>query len=321
MLTRLIASVATALLLGAPSVQAQGYPSRPIRLILPSAPGGTPDIQARIIAVELTKSIGQQVVVDNRPGAAGIIGYEAMARAVPDGYTLGYAAFPFITNPLVYSKLPFDSNKDFQPVILQVAGTNILTVTPSLPVKTVKELIDYARAHPGKLSFGSLGGGASQQLSVELLKTMTGVKIEHITYKAMAMAMTDTISAQIQIVCENAASVLPHVRENRLRGLGVTGLKRIPIAPEIPTVAEAGIPGYEMSPSSGYVFPARTPREVVLKMNAELNKALKSPSFTEKIIPSGSDIKGGTPEEFADYIQRERKKWGAVIKAAGIKVQ
>jgi tripartite-type tricarboxylate transporter receptor subunit TctC len=298
---------------------AQTYPNKPIRLVVPSAAGGTPDIQARIIANELGKQMGQQVVVDNRGGASGIIGYDVIAKSAPDGYTLGYSAFTFITNPIAYSRLPYDSAKDFQPVIRGVSGTNILTVTPSLPVRSVRELIELARAQPGKLSYGGPGGGASQQLSVELLKSMTGTQINQVYYKAIQQAITDTIGGQIPIVCDNAASMLPYVLGGRLRAIGVTGLKRIPAAPDIPTIAEAGFPGYEMAPSSGYMFPARTPREIVLRMNAELDKALKSPLFAEKVIPAGSLIPGGTPEQFAEHIRRETEKWGAVIRAAGIK--
>jgi len=297
----------------------QGYPSRPIRLVVPSGAGGTPDIQARIVANELGKQMGQQVVVDNRGGASGIIGYEVIAKAAPDGYTLGYSAFTFITNALTYSRLPYDSAKDFQPVIRGVSGTNILTVTPALPVKSVRELVELARSRPGKLSYGGPGGGASQQLSVELLKSMTGTQITQIYYKAIQQAITDTIGGQIQIVCDNAASILPHVMGGRLRPVGVTGLKRIPAAPDIPTIAEAGFPGYEMAPSSGYMFPARVPREILLRMNAELNKALKSPVFADVVVPAGSTITAGTPEQFAEHIRRESEKWGAVIKAAGIK--
>jgi len=307
------------LLVVASAASGQGYPARPIRLVVPSAAGGTPDIQARIIANELGKQMGQQVVVDNRGGASGIIGYETIANSAPDGYTLGYSAFTFITNALTYSRLPYDSAKDFQLVVRGVSGTNILTVAPSLPVKSVRELVELARVQPGKLSYGGPGGGASQQLSLELLKSMTGTQITQVYYKAIQQAITDTMGGQIQVVCDNAASMLPHVLGGRLRPIGVTGLKRIPAAPDIPTISESGFPGYEMAPSSGYMFPARTPREIVLRMNGELNKALKSPAFAEKVVPAGSLITGGTPEQFAEHIRRETEKWGAVIKAAGIK--
>ena len=310
-----------ALLLAVSAAFGQSYPSKPIRLVVPSAAGGTPDIQARIIANELSKQMGQTVVVDNRGGASGIIGYEVIAKAPPDGYTLGYSAFTFITNSLTYSKLPYDSAKDFQPVTRGVAGTNILTVNPSLPVRSVRELVELARAQPNKLSYGGPGGGASQQLSLELLKSMSGTQITQVYYKAIAQAITDTIGGQIPIVCDNAASILPHVQSGRLRGIGVTGLKRIPAVPDIPTIAEAGFPGYEMAPSSGYMFPARVPREIVMRMNAELTRALRTPAFGDKVIPAGSAVVPGTPEQFAEHIRRESEKWGAVIKAAGIRAE
>jgi tripartite-type tricarboxylate transporter receptor subunit TctC len=309
------------LLLSVSTAFAQAYPGKPIRLVVPSAAGGTPDIQARIIASELGRQMGQQVVVDNRGGASGIIGYEVIAKSAPDGYTLGYSAFTFITNAITYSKLPYDSARDFQLVTRGVSGTNILTVAPSLPVRSVRDLIALARAQPGKLSYGGPGGGASQQLSVELLKSMTGAQITQVYYKAIQQAIIDTIGGQIPIVCDNAASILPYVLQSRLRAIGVTGLKRIPAVPDIPTIAEAGLPGYEMSPSSGYMFPARTPREIVLRMNAELTKALNSQIFAEKVLPAGSLIVPGTPEQFAEHVRRETEKWGAVIKAAGIKAE
>jgi tripartite-type tricarboxylate transporter receptor subunit TctC len=312
--------VVPAILLLVSTAFGQGYPTKPIRLVVPSAAGGTPDIQARIIANELGKQMGQQVVVDNRGGASGIIGYEVIAKSAPDGYTLGYSAFTFITNPLTYSKLSYDSAKDFQPIIRQVSGTNIVSVTPALPVRSARELVELARAEPRKLSYGANGGGSSQQLSLELLKNMTGTQITQVYYKAIQQAIADTIGGQIQVVCDNSPSILPHVLSGRLRAIGVTGLNRIPAAPDIPTIAEQGFPGYEMAPSSGYMFPARTPREIVLRMNAELNKALQSPRFAETVIPSGSTVTGGTPEQFAEHIRRETEKWGAVIKAAGIKM-
>jgi tripartite-type tricarboxylate transporter receptor subunit TctC len=297
------------------------FPARPIRLIVPSAAGGTPDIQARLVASELSKQMGQQVVVDNRGGAGGIIGFETIAKAAPDGYTLGYASFPFITNPIMYLKLPYDTAKDFQPVVKQVSGTNVLAVTPALPVRSAQELIEFARAQPGKLSYGSAGAGTSQQLSLELFKIMTGTQIVQVSYKGIQQAITDTIAGQVHIVCDNAPSILPHIQAGRLRAIGVTGLTRLRMAPDIPTIAEAGIPGYEMSPSSGYVLPARTPRDIVLRMNTEINKALMSPAVTEKLVPAGMVMGGGTPEQFAEHLRRETAKWAEVIKLAGIKPQ
>jgi tripartite-type tricarboxylate transporter receptor subunit TctC len=297
------------------------YPTKPIRLIVPSAAGGTPDINARLLAAELSKQMGRQVVVDNRGGASGIVGFEMIARAEPDGYTLGFAGFPFITNPLMYAKLPYDSARDFQPVVRMFSITNVLTLTPTLPVKSMQELIEYARAQPGMLSYGSAGAGTSQQLSLELFKIMTGTRIAQVSYKGIQQATTDTIAGQVQIICDNTASILPHIRAGRLRAIGVTTLKRTPVAPDIPTIAEAGVPGYEMAPSSGYVLPARAPRDIVLRLNAEINKAIMSPSLSERFVAAGNVIEGGTPEQFADHLRRETAKWAGVIKAAGIKPQ
>ena len=306
----------------APSVtHSQAYPSRPIRLIVPSAPGGGPDIQARLIANEIGGQMGQQVVVDNRPGATSIIGFDLLAHTAPNGYTLGYMPFTFVTNSSVYSKLPYDSAKDFQPVILQHSSTFLLTVTPSLPIRSVKELIEHARANPGALSFGSTGTGSAQNLAMELLKVQTGTNIVHVSYKGIQQAITDVIGGQIHIVCDNLTSILPQVRSGKLRGLGVTTPKRSPAVPEVPTIAEAGILGYEMTTTGGYAVPAGVPREIVMRLNAEINKALQSPAITEKFAANGATIIGGAPERYAEYLRSETAKWAKVIKAAGIKPQ
>jgi tripartite-type tricarboxylate transporter receptor subunit TctC len=247
------------------------------------------------------------------------IGFEMIAKAPPDGYTLGYASFPFITNSILLPKLPYDAARDFQPVILQVLGTNVLTVTPALPVQSVRELIEYARKEPGKLSYGSIGAGSSQQLSVELFKMLTGTQIVQISYKGIQQAITEAISGQVHVVCDNMPSVLPYVRAGRLRALGVTTLKRSPILPDLPTIAEAGVADYEMSASSGYMLPARTPRDIVMRLNTELNKALTSPAVAEKLTAVGNIIGGGTPEQFAEHLRSETAKWAKVVKSAGLK--
>jgi tripartite-type tricarboxylate transporter receptor subunit TctC len=209
---------------GAPAAD---YPAKSIRLIIPSSPGGAPDIFGRLIAGELGKQMGQQVVVDNRPGASGIIGFEAMAKAPPDGYTFGYQTFPFVTNPSGYAKLPYDTARDFQPVVRQGSNAGLMTVTPSLPVQSVRELIEYARAQPGKLSYGSNGGTASNALIIELLKVMTGTQIVQVSYKGMQQAITDTIAGQVHIVCDSVSSISAHTRSGRLRVLAVSTLKRL----------------------------------------------------------------------------------------------
>jgi tripartite-type tricarboxylate transporter receptor subunit TctC len=313
---------AAALVLLLPGIaSSQSYPSRPLRLIVPSAPGGSPDINARELANELTKQMGQQVVVENRPGASGILGYEALSRATPDGYTFAYISNFIASNPSMYSKLPYDFARDFRPVIFYFRGFNVLTVSPSLPVRSVKELIDHARANPGKLTFGSSGIGATPHLSMELFKSMTDTAIVHVPYKGTQQAVTDVISGQIDILCDNLASMLPFVRSNRVRGLAVTSLKRSAAIPELPTLDESGLPGYELSGWSGMAVPAGVPRAIVLRLNAEINKALQSPQVIKGIGSRGGIPVGGTPEDFAEHVRKETARLGKLIKTVGIKPQ
>ena len=315
-----IIAAAMALLLPA-IASSQSYPLRPLRMIVPSAPGGSPDINSRELANELTRQMGQQVVVENRPGASGILGYEALARATPDGYTFAYISNFIATNPTMYAKLSYDFARDFQPVIFYFRGVNILTVSQSLPVRSVKELIDHARANPGKLSFGSSGIGATPHLSMELFKSMTDTAIVHVPYKGTQQAVTDAISGQIDILCDNMASMLPFVRSNRVRGLAVTSLKRSAVIPELPTLDESGLPGYELGGWSGMAVPAGVPRAIVLRLNAEINKALVSPAVSKGIPSRGGIGVGGTPEEFAEHVRKETQRLGKLIKAVGIKPQ
>jgi tripartite-type tricarboxylate transporter receptor subunit TctC len=302
------------------STAAAEYPTKPVRLIMPGAVGSASDASARLIAAELSKYWGQQVVVDNRVGASGIIGYEAIAKAAPDGYTLGYATFTFITNPSVFSKLPYDAAKDFQPVVWASSGANLMTVTPALPVRSVRELIDYARVQPGKLSYGTGGAGSGMTLSFELFKFMSGTQIVQISYKGIPQAIIDVIGGQVHMACDDPPAILPHIRAGRLRAIGVTTLKRLPALPDIPAIAET-LPEFEMQPSSGYVLPARAPRDIVMRLNAEINKALLSPALTERFAMTSTLVGGGTPEQFAEHLRRETAKWAGVIKAAGIKPQ
>lgn len=321
-MTRLVFVVASAMALLVPLIaSSQPYPSRPLRMIVPSAPGGSPDINSRELAHELTRQMGQQVVVENRPGASGILGYEALVRATPDGYTFAYISNFIATNPTMYSKLSYDFARDFQPVIFYFRGVNILTVAPSLPVRSVKELIDRARANPGKLSFGSSGIGATPHLSMELFKSMTDTAIVHVPYKGTQQAVTDVISGQIDILCDNMASMLPFVRSNRVRALAVTSQKRSAVIPELPTLDESGLPGYELGGWSGMAVPAGVPRAIVLRLNAEINKALVSPMVSKGIPSRGGIAVGGTPEEFAEHVRKETDRLGKLIKAVGIKPQ
>ena len=300
---------------------AQPYPNRPLRLIVPSAPGGSPDINARELAHEVSKQIGQQVVVENRAGASGILGYEALQRATADGYTLAYISNFIATNPSMYAKLSYDFFRDFQPVIFYFRGLNILTVSPSLPVRSVKDLVDLARGQPGKLKYGSSGIGATTHLSMELFKSMTNTDIVHVPYKGTQQSVTDLMSGQIDIQCDNMASMLPIVRANRIRALAVTSLKRSAAIPELPTLDEAGLPGYELTGWSGFAVPKGVPREIVLRLNAEINKALASPAVTKGIAARGGVGVGGTPEDFADQVRKETERLGKLIRAIGIKQQ
>ena len=314
--------VVAGIVLLAPGIAcSQAYPSRPLRLIVPSAPGGSPDINARELANELGKQMGQQVVVENRPGASGILGYETLQRATPDGYTFAYISNFIATNPSLYSKLSYDFARDFLPVIFYFQGLNVLTVSPSLPVRSVKELIDHARANPGKLSFGSSGIGATPHLSMELFKSMSDTAIVHVPYKGTQQAVTDVIGGQIDILCDNLASLLPLVQSGRLRGLAVTSLKRSAALPELPTLDEAGLPGFELTGWSGLAVPAGVPRDIVLRLNAEINKALLSPTVTKGMATRGGTVVGGTPEEFGAHVRKETERLGKLIKAIGIKPQ
>jgi len=299
----------------------QAWPSRPLRLIVPSAPGGSPDINARELANELTKQLGQQVVVENRPGASGILGYEALQHATPDGYTFAYISNFIASNPSMYSKLSYDFFRDFEAVIFYFRGLNVLTVSTSLPVKSVKELVDLARARPGKLSFGSSGIGATPHLSMELFKSMTDTSIVHVPYKGTQQAVTDLISSQIDILCDNLASMLPHVRSGRVRALAVTSLTRTAAVPELPTLDESGLRGYELTGWSGMAVPRGTPRAIVERLNSEINKALGSPAVQKGMAARGGMPVGGTPEEFAHHVRSETERLGKLIKAVGIKPQ
>lgn len=307
---------------GLPVMAAEGYPFRPIRMIVPAAPGGAPDIAGRLIASEIGKQMGQLVVVENRPGGGGVIGFEATARATPDGYTIGLATFPIATNPSMFAKLPYDALRDFQMVVQLASGVNLLAVGLAQPFRSVSELREYALRMPGKLSFGSSGNGTSMHLSMELFKQMTGTNILHVPYKAIQQAITDTMSGQISVVSDNMASVLPHVKADRMRALGVTSAKRTPVMPELPTVAEQGVSGYEMTPWSGFMVPARVPPAVLSRLNSEINAAIRSPMLREKYFAtSGSTPVGGTSAQFSEHVRREITKWGQVLKAAGIQME
>ena len=311
------------LLLGvAHSAQAE-YPERPIRLIIASAAGGSPDVVTRILAAELVKQMGQQIVIDNRPGAAQTIGTEMVVHANPDGYTIGYANV--VTLAINKSLLPkqqqsYDPDKDLVLVGQFLSTYNLLAVTNSLPVKSVKELIDYARRNPGKLMNASGGNGTTGHLGGELFKIMTGTQIVHVPYKGSPQGISDLIAGQVQLMFDNLTSISPHVKSGKLRGLGVSNLRRSPVFPDMPTIAEAGVPGYETTAWGGIVVPVGTPQAIVTKLNSEINKALRTSTVKERYAAIEAEPVGGTPEQFAAFVKSETVKWADVVKKSGAKL-
>jgi tripartite-type tricarboxylate transporter receptor subunit TctC len=312
------AGVALALAASTYCIAADSYPSRPIRFLVPSAPGGTPDVISRVIGGELARQMGQQVVVDNRAGANGGIGMYLLARSNPDGYTIGYGPVSAVVLNPVFTKVQYDPVKDIQPVVQLVYGMHILTVSPSLPIKSVQELIDYARANPDKLSYGSPGSGSSQHLGMEMFRMMTRVQMVHVPYKAIALATNDVIGGRLQLTFDNLASMLPHVRGGRVRGLGVTSAKRTPAAPELPSIAET-VPGFEVTTWSGVVVPSGVSKNIVARLNAEVNKALASDAAKERLGGSGYELPGGSVEQFENLVRKEMKKWAEVVRKTGAK--
>jgi tripartite-type tricarboxylate transporter receptor subunit TctC len=312
------------LLLGAAAVActasafAQSYPIRPIRLVVPSSPGGGTDITARIMAPELSKLLGQQVVVENRPGAGTMIGGEVVAKAPPDGYTLLMGISTLAINPAVYRKVPYDALRDLAPITQAVSVPNVVVGHPSLPAKNLKELIALARARPGELTFASAGVGTNPHLSIELLLSMTKTKMLHIPYKGSGPGITDLVAGQVQVMAPNMLSAYPHIKSGRMRAYGVTGTKRVSSAAEIPTIAEAGVPGYEAVQWFGLLAPAGTPRSVVQRLHDESVKVLQHPNVKELLVKDGAEPVGNTPEQFAGFIKAETIKWARVVKDAGI---
>ncbi len=299
------------------------YPDRPIRLIISSAAGGSPDVVSRLLAVELVKQMGQQIVIDNRPGAAQTIGTEMVVRANPDGYTIGYANVVTLAinkSLLPKQQQPYDPDQDLVLVGQFLSTYNMLALTNSLPVKSVKELIEYARQHPGKLSNASGGNGTTGHLGGELFKIMTGTQIVHVPYKGSPQGISDLIGGQVQLMFDNLTSISPHVRSGKVRGIGVSGVKRSPIFPDIPTIAEAGVPGYETNAWGGIVVPVGTSRAIVTKLNTEINKALQAPTLRERYAAIEAEPVGGTPEAFAEFVKKETGKWADVVKKSGAKL-
>jgi tripartite-type tricarboxylate transporter receptor subunit TctC len=304
---------------GAPAFAqaAASFPSKSVTIIVPATPGGAIDLVARLTGDQMSKDWGKPVVIDNKAGATGTIGTQAVATAAPDGHTLALVASSHAINPVMFKKLPYDTVKGFEPVILTHIVPLVLVVNPKLPVNSVKELIAYGKANPGKLTFASSGNGGAPHMSGELFKSMAGIDMTHIPYKGSAAAHPDLMSGQTQVMFDTLAAVQPHMKTGALKPLAVTTAKRVP-GVDLPTMAEAGLPGYETTTWGGVLAPAGTPKDVVAKLNAEFNKGLAQPDIKKKINDAGIDVAGGTPQQFADFIQTEMKKWAKVAKDANI---
>ena len=294
------------------------YPTRPIRFIIPSAPGGSADVGSRIIMAEVSKQLGQTVVFDNRPGATGVIGSSLIAKASPDGYTMGQGNIATLAiNRSTYATLTYNPDM-LLPVVQWTYVPNLVAATLSLPVTTVAQLVEYARSRPGQLFFGSSGNGSSLHVGGELFNQMTGTKIVHVPFKGSAAAITDLAAGRIHLMFDNISSISPHLRSGRVRGLAVTSSGRVPAFPELPTVAESGVPGYEVTAWGGVVVPTGFPKGIIERLNVEINTALAKSDVKEKLTSLGAQVVGGTPEHFAALIRKESAKWAGVVKGAGL---
>lgn len=302
-------------------VAAQTYPVKPIRMIVPSTPGGGPDLMARAIAQKLSETLGRQVVVETRPGAGGIIGSEYVAKSPADGYTLimGNAGSHSV-NPGLYRKLPYDPQRDFAPVSLVSSAPNILIVHPSLPVKSVKDLIAIAKARPGDLTFGSGSNGSTAHLSGELFRTLAKVNMVHVPFKGAPAAVIGVMTGEVSLAILNLPPALPHVKSGKLKALGVSTAKRSSAVPDLPTIAEAGLPGYEATAWFGVLAPAGTPAGIITRLNAEIVKGLSAGDVRKRIAADGGEVIGSTPEEFAAVMKRDIAKWAKVVELSGARV-
>ena len=315
----LLAVLALALGTAAPAVAA-GYPARTVHFIVPYPPGGTTDVLARIIGQWLSEKMGQQFVIENKAGGGNNIGTEYVVHAAPDGYTMLLVNPANGINATLYKNLPFDFVRDIAPVAGLVRTPNVMEVTPSLPVKTVQEFIDYCKAHPGQINMASSGSGTSVHLSGELFKSMTGCKMLHIPYKGAGPALTDLMAGQVQVIFDNLPSSAPFIRSGRIRGLAVTSAKRDPSFPDLPTVGDT-VPGYEATAWFGIGMPRGTPKEIIEKVNAEVNRALADPAMREKLAKLGGTPIAGSPEDFGNVIRSETQKWAKVVIESGAKVE
>jgi tripartite-type tricarboxylate transporter receptor subunit TctC len=318
-MTRLFTFVAS--LVFSFSAFAQHYPAKPLRLIVPFPPGGPTDITGRTIGEKLQQRLGQPVIVENRPGAGSIIGTEAVVKSPADGYTLLLGSNSIALQPLLQAKLPYDPQKELTPVILAVRIPNVLVVHPSVPANSVVEFIALAKSKPGTLNYASVGNATGPHLFAELFRNLTGVNIVHVPYKGTAPAVTDLLGGQVQALFDSLATALPNIRAGKLRALGVTSTQRSKSAPDIPTLAESGAPGYEATGWFGVLVPAGTPQDIVTRLNSEIGAILKMPDVEERFLKFGAEGGGGSPADFARFIQSEQAKWGRIIREAGIKAE
>ena len=316
------ACIATLAGSGAGSALAQNYPTRVVRIVVPQAPGAQSELFARMLGQKLSESLGQSVINDPRPGAGGAIGAEVAARAAPDGYTLLFGTnSTHGSNPALYAKLPYDAVRDFAPIALTVGMPYVLSVHPSLPVTSLKQLIAFAKSMPGQLYYASAGNGSTHHLSGELLRSMARINIVHVPYKGGPPATAATVGGEVSMLFNTVGSVQPSVKSGRLRALAVTTTSRSGALPDVPTMAEAGLPGFQMQSWFGLLAPAGTPRPIISRLNAETNKALNTPEMKSAIATMGANVMSGSPEQFADHIKSEIGRIGEIVKAAGIKAE
>ncbi|HEY7760671.1 MAG TPA: tripartite tricarboxylate transporter substrate binding protein [Burkholderiales bacterium] len=316
-----ICAVALAAVCAPGAAAAADFPSKPLRIIVPFPPGGFNDQLARTLGQRLAERWRQPVVVDNRAGGSTLVGTDLAAKAPPDGHTLLVVSFAFAVNPSLHARLPYDTLRDFTPVVLAAGAPNFLVVNRDMPVKSVRELIRAAKARPGAIDYASGGNGTSPHLCMELLKSMAGIDLVHVAYKGSAPAVTDLIGGQVQVAFDNAPNVLPHVKAGKLRALAVSTAARSPLAPELPTIAEGGVPGFDVEVWFGIVAPAGTPRDVVALINAEINRALALPEVKRRFAEQGVRTIGGTPEQFGAYLQGQIARWAKVVKDTGVRIE
>jgi tripartite-type tricarboxylate transporter receptor subunit TctC len=317
----LAAALAAAWPAAAQQPAAGAWPTRPLRIVVPFGPGGSADFVGRLLGQRLTETLGQPVVVENRPGAGAMLGNELVAKSPPDGYTLTIGTLgPFAVNQSLFRKVPYDSQRDFAPITLTGASSHVLVVHPSMPVKTLGDLVALAKQRPGQLTFASSGIGNATHLTGELFKSMAGVDVVHVPYKGGGAAVADLIGGHVAFSFASMPSAIPHVRAGRLRALAVAPAQRVPTAPELPTVAESGLPGFASEDWQGVLAPAKTPQDIVMRLNAEIHKVLGAPEVREKLDAQGFQVRLSTPQQFADLIRTESAKWARIVKDANIRI-